>query len=98
MEGCAAGCIRALPHGAGQGAPWVAVWVPRLTGAAFLPQLPNMFGNLRSTFMALMIGSYASSAITFPGIKVWGLFGVGGSEVTWVFFLPQCRNWVGLGE
>ncbi|XP_013361944.1 PREDICTED: large neutral amino acids transporter small subunit 3 isoform X1 [Chinchilla lanigera] len=31
--------------------------------------LPNMFGNLRSTFMALMIGSYASSAITFPGIK-----------------------------
>ncbi|XP_013361946.1 PREDICTED: large neutral amino acids transporter small subunit 3 isoform X4 [Chinchilla lanigera] len=32
-------------------------------------KLPNMFGNLRSTFMALMIGSYASSAITFPGIK-----------------------------
>ncbi|XP_048216127.1 large neutral amino acids transporter small subunit 3 isoform X3 [Perognathus longimembris pacificus] len=32
--------------------------------------LPNMFGNLRSTFMALMIGSYASSAITFPGIKL----------------------------
>lgn len=33
-------------------------------------QLPNMFGNLRSTFMALMIGSYASSAVTFPGVKV----------------------------
>ncbi|XP_069485117.1 large neutral amino acids transporter small subunit 3 [Ambystoma mexicanum] len=32
--------------------------------------LPNMFGNLRSTFMALMIGSYASSAITFPGVKL----------------------------
>ncbi|XP_010599196.1 large neutral amino acids transporter small subunit 3 [Loxodonta africana] len=32
--------------------------------------LPNMFGNLRSTFMALMIGSYASSAITFPTIKL----------------------------
>ncbi|XP_056657709.1 large neutral amino acids transporter small subunit 3 isoform X1 [Monodelphis domestica] len=32
--------------------------------------LPNMFGNLRSTFMSLMIGSYASSAITFPGIKL----------------------------
>ncbi|XP_035885344.1 large neutral amino acids transporter small subunit 3 isoform X3 [Phyllostomus discolor] len=32
--------------------------------------LPNMFGNLRSTIMALMIGSYASSAITFPGIKL----------------------------
>ncbi|XP_044536217.1 large neutral amino acids transporter small subunit 3 isoform X1 [Gracilinanus agilis] len=29
-----------------------------------------MFGNLRSTFMSLMIGSYASSAITFPGIKL----------------------------
>nr|XP_020509608.1 large neutral amino acids transporter small subunit 4-like isoform X1 [Labrus bergylta] len=32
--------------------------------------LPNMFGDLRSTFIALMIGSYASSAVTFPGIKV----------------------------
>ncbi|XP_040140264.2 large neutral amino acids transporter small subunit 3 isoform X3 [Ictidomys tridecemlineatus] len=32
--------------------------------------LPNMFGNLRSTFMALMIGSYVSSAITFGGIKL----------------------------
>ncbi|XP_077676926.1 large neutral amino acids transporter small subunit 3 [Eretmochelys imbricata] len=31
--------------------------------------LPNMFGNLRSTFMALMIGSYASSAVTFPAVK-----------------------------
>lgn len=41
-----------------------------LTPSAFLSQLPNMFGNMRSTFMALMIGSYASSAITFPGIKV----------------------------
>ncbi|CAJ1066059.1 Large neutral amino acids transporter small subunit 4 [Xyrichtys novacula] len=34
------------------------------------PQLPSMFGDLRSTFIALMIGSYASSAVTFPGIKV----------------------------
>ncbi|MEQ2273165.1 hypothetical protein XENORESO_000527 [Xenotaenia resolanae] len=33
-------------------------------------RLPNMFGDLRSTFIALMIGSYASSAVTFPGIKV----------------------------
>ncbi|XP_029430836.1 LOW QUALITY PROTEIN: large neutral amino acids transporter small subunit 3 [Rhinatrema bivittatum] len=32
--------------------------------------LPNMFGNLRSTFMALMIGSYASSAVAFPGVKL----------------------------
>lgn len=29
-----------------------------------------MFGDLRSTFIALMIGSYASSAVTFPGVKV----------------------------
>uniref|UniRef100_A0A3Q3M529 Large neutral amino acids transporter small subunit 4 n=1 Tax=Labrus bergylta TaxID=56723 RepID=A0A3Q3M529_9LABR len=32
--------------------------------------LPSMFGDLRSTFIALMIGSYASSAVTFPGVKV----------------------------
>ncbi|XP_028916606.1 large neutral amino acids transporter small subunit 3 [Ornithorhynchus anatinus] len=32
--------------------------------------LPNMFGNLRSTLMALMIGSYASSAVTFPIVKL----------------------------
>uniref|UniRef100_A0A8C3UHH6 Solute carrier family 43 member 2 n=1 Tax=Catharus ustulatus TaxID=91951 RepID=A0A8C3UHH6_CATUS len=38
--------------------------------------LPNMFGDLRSTFIALMIGSYASSAVTFPGIKVIYDFGV----------------------
>ncbi|XP_062816446.1 large neutral amino acids transporter small subunit 4 isoform X1 [Anolis carolinensis] len=38
--------------------------------------LPNMFGDLRSTFIALMIGSYASSAVTFPAIKVIYDFGV----------------------
>uniref|UniRef100_A0A8C4LLM5 Large neutral amino acids transporter small subunit 4 n=1 Tax=Equus asinus TaxID=9793 RepID=A0A8C4LLM5_EQUAS len=38
--------------------------------------LPNMFGDLRSTFIALMIGSYASSAVTFPGMKVIYDFGV----------------------
>ncbi|XP_038134144.1 large neutral amino acids transporter small subunit 3-like [Cyprinodon tularosa] len=32
--------------------------------------MPNMFGNIRSTILSLMIGSYASSAVTFPGIKV----------------------------
>ncbi|XP_058905028.1 large neutral amino acids transporter small subunit 4 isoform X2 [Kogia breviceps] len=37
--------------------------------------LPNMFGDLRSTFIALMIGSYASSAVTFPGVKVIYDFG-----------------------
>ncbi|XP_028451133.1 solute carrier family 43 member 2b isoform X3 [Perca flavescens] len=35
-----------------------------------IQMLPNMFGDLRSTFIALMIGSYASSAVTFPGVKV----------------------------
>lgn len=44
----------------------VSLWVSLCP----LPQLPNMFGDLRSTFIALMIGSYASSAVTFPGIKV----------------------------
>lgn len=29
-----------------------------------------MFGNVRSTILSLMIGSYASSAVTFPGVKV----------------------------
>ncbi|CAI5643544.1 solute carrier family 43 member 2b isoform X2 [Oreochromis niloticus] len=38
--------------------------------------LPNMFGDLRSTFIALMIGSYASSAVTFPGVKVIYDFGI----------------------
>ncbi|XP_034023675.1 large neutral amino acids transporter small subunit 4-like isoform X2 [Thalassophryne amazonica] len=38
--------------------------------------LPNMFGDLRSTFISLMIGSYASSAVTFPGVKVVYDFGV----------------------
>lgn len=29
-----------------------------------------MFGALSSTVLSLMIGSYASSAVTFPGVKV----------------------------
>ncbi|XP_036852608.2 large neutral amino acids transporter small subunit 3 isoform X2 [Manis javanica] len=62
--------------------------------------LPNMFGNLRSTFMALMIGSYASSAITFPGIKL--LYDAGVAFVvimfTWsglacLIFLNCALNW-----
>ena len=48
----------------------MGVRVSLFTGTHLLSQLPNMFGNLRSTFMALMIGSYAYSAITYPGIKV----------------------------
>ncbi|XP_004437422.2 PREDICTED: large neutral amino acids transporter small subunit 3 [Ceratotherium simum simum] len=62
--------------------------------------LPNMFGNLRSTLMALMIGSYASSAITFPGIKL--IYDAGVSFVvimfTWsglacLIFLNCALNW-----
>lgn len=40
-----------------------------------------MFGDLRSTFIALMIGSYASSAVTFPGIKV--------TFDSWILDIPQ---------
>ncbi|XP_060118451.1 large neutral amino acids transporter small subunit 3 isoform X2 [Heteronotia binoei] len=46
--------------------------------------LPNMFGNLRSTFMALMIGSYASSAVTFPGVKL--IYDIGVSFITIMLF------------
>ncbi|XP_033716614.1 large neutral amino acids transporter small subunit 3 isoform X3 [Delphinus delphis] len=62
--------------------------------------LPNMFGNLRSTFMALMIGSYASSAITYPGIKL--IYDAGVSFMTIMFtwsslacliFLNCAFNW-----
>ncbi|XP_051258073.1 solute carrier family 43 member 2b isoform X2 [Dicentrarchus labrax] len=42
--------------------------------------LPNMFGDLRATFIALMIGSYASSAVTFPGVKV--IYDLGISFIT----------------
>ncbi|XP_013001934.1 large neutral amino acids transporter small subunit 3 isoform X2 [Cavia porcellus] len=62
--------------------------------------LPNMFGNLRSTFMALMIGSYASSAITFPGIKLIYEAGVPfvGIMCAWsglacLIFLNCALNW-----
>ncbi|XP_042532144.1 large neutral amino acids transporter small subunit 3 isoform X4 [Dipodomys spectabilis] len=62
--------------------------------------LPNMFGNLRSTFMALMIGSYASSAITFPGIKLIYDAGVPFMVImfTWsglacLIFLNCALNW-----
>ncbi|XP_068963801.1 large neutral amino acids transporter small subunit 3 [Petaurus breviceps papuanus] len=62
--------------------------------------LPNIFGNLRSTIMSLMIGSYASSAITFPGVKL--IYDAGVSFVvimfTWsalacLIFLNCALNW-----
>ncbi|XP_012499426.1 PREDICTED: large neutral amino acids transporter small subunit 3 [Propithecus coquereli] len=62
--------------------------------------LPNMFGNLRSTVMALMFGSYASSAITFPGIKLIYDAGVAFVVImfTWsglacLIFLNCALNW-----
>uniref|UniRef100_A0A3Q3VYN5 Large neutral amino acids transporter small subunit 4 n=1 Tax=Mola mola TaxID=94237 RepID=A0A3Q3VYN5_MOLML len=50
--------------------------------------LPNMFGDLRSTFIALMIGSYASSAVTFPGIKV--IYDLGATFITILVVWAGC--------
>ncbi|XP_075445438.1 large neutral amino acids transporter small subunit 4 isoform X1 [Ascaphus truei] len=50
--------------------------------------LPNMFGDLRSTFIALMIGSYASSAVTFPFIKV--IYDLGISFITILIVWAAC--------
>ncbi|KAM4636644.1 large neutral amino acids transporter small subunit 3 [Discoglossus pictus] len=62
--------------------------------------LPNMFGSLRSTMMSLMIGSYASSAITFPAIKLIYEAGVsfvgimlGWSALACLIFLNCLINW-----
>ncbi|XP_038129868.1 solute carrier family 43 member 2b isoform X2 [Cyprinodon tularosa] len=54
--------------------------------------LPNMFGNLRSTFIALMIGSYASSAVTFPGVKV--LYDFGATFITILVVWACCAGLV----
>ncbi|XP_070684001.1 solute carrier family 43 member 1b isoform X2 [Pempheris klunzingeri] len=62
--------------------------------------LPNMFGNIRSTILSLMIGSYASSAVTFPGVKLIYDFGVSFRIIMWVWtgmaclvFLNCFLNW-----
>lgn len=64
--------------------------------------LPNMFGNVRSTILSLMIGSYASSAVTFPGIKLIYDVGVSFSVIFWLWagfaclvFLNCFINWPG---
>ncbi|XP_051559207.1 solute carrier family 43 member 1b [Myxocyprinus asiaticus] len=64
--------------------------------------LPNMFGNVRSTILSLMIGSYASSAVTFPGIKLIYDMGVSFCVIFWVWsgfaclvFLNCFVNWPG---
>ncbi|XP_068173967.1 large neutral amino acids transporter small subunit 4-like [Antennarius striatus] len=54
--------------------------------------LPNMFGDLRSTFIALMIGSYASSAVTFPGIKV--IYDLGATFITILMVWAGCAGLV----
>ncbi|KAG8590224.1 hypothetical protein GDO81_006682 [Engystomops pustulosus] len=54
--------------------------------------LPNMFGDLRSTFIALMIGSYASSAVTFPFIKV--IYDLGVSFITILIVWAACAGLV----
>ncbi|XP_011608897.2 large neutral amino acids transporter small subunit 3 [Takifugu rubripes] len=50
--------------------------------------LPNMFGALSSTVMSLMIGSYASSAVTFPGVKLIYDAGLSFQAIMW--------GWAGL--
>uniref|UniRef100_A0A3P8VIV8 Solute carrier family 43 member 1a n=1 Tax=Cynoglossus semilaevis TaxID=244447 RepID=A0A3P8VIV8_CYNSE len=62
--------------------------------------LPNMFGSLSSTVMSLMIGSYASSAVTFPGVKVIYDAGVSFRVIMWMWsglaasvFLNCFINW-----
>ncbi|XP_051540299.1 large neutral amino acids transporter small subunit 4-like [Myxocyprinus asiaticus] len=54
--------------------------------------LPNMFGDLRSTFIALMIGSYASSAVTFPGVKV--IYDLGITFITILVVWAGCAGLV----
>lgn len=54
--------------------------------------LPNMFGDLRSTFIALMIGSYASSAVTYPGIKV--IYDLGISFISILVVWAACAGLV----
>ncbi|XP_030636741.1 solute carrier family 43 member 1a [Chanos chanos] len=52
--------------------------------------LPNMFGSLSSTIMSLMIGSYASSAVTFPGVKLIYDAGVSFNVIMWVWTALAC--------
>uniref|UniRef100_A0A3P9IEE4 Solute carrier family 43 member 1a n=1 Tax=Oryzias latipes TaxID=8090 RepID=A0A3P9IEE4_ORYLA len=62
--------------------------------------LPNMFGAMSSTIMSLMIGSYASSAVTFPGVKVIYDAGASFQLIMWMWaglaglvFINCFLNW-----
>lgn len=62
--------------------------------------LPNMFGSLSSTILSLMIGSYASSAVTFPAVKLIYDANVSFRVIMWVWcgvagfvFLNCLLNW-----
>ncbi|XP_035983010.1 solute carrier family 43 member 1a [Fundulus heteroclitus] len=62
--------------------------------------LPNMFGSLSSTIMSLMIGSYASSAVTFPGVKLIYDAGMKFDMIMWIWaglaglvFINCVLNW-----
>uniref|UniRef100_A0A8C9RDA0 Solute carrier family 43 member 1b n=1 Tax=Scleropages formosus TaxID=113540 RepID=A0A8C9RDA0_SCLFO len=52
--------------------------------------LPNMFGNVRSTVLSLMIGSYASSAVTFPAVKLIYDAGVSFRLIMWAWAALAC--------
>uniref|UniRef100_A0A8C6STR3 Solute carrier family 43 member 1 n=1 Tax=Neogobius melanostomus TaxID=47308 RepID=A0A8C6STR3_9GOBI len=56
--------------------------------------LPNMFGNIRSTILSLMIGSYASSAVTFPGVKLIYDAGVPFTIIMWSWSGVACLVFV----
>lgn len=56
--------------------------------------LPNMFGNIRSTILSLMIGSYASSAVTFPGVKLIYDAGVTFTVIMWTWSGLACLVFV----
>ncbi|XP_042561197.1 large neutral amino acids transporter small subunit 3-like [Clupea harengus] len=62
--------------------------------------LPNMFGNVRSTILSIMFGSYASSAVTFPAVKMIYDLGVSFKAIFWgwagfacLVFLNCFVNW-----
>ncbi|XP_055783042.1 solute carrier family 43 member 1a [Salvelinus fontinalis] len=62
--------------------------------------IPNMFGSRTSTIMSFMIGSYASSAVTFPGVRLIYDAGVSFRVIMWVWsglagfvFLNCFFNW-----